>query len=112
MRLIIIHYPITGTLGVTLIADHISVAQGFFVEVIATFVLVLTIFATCDRLRGDHSGSAGLAIGFVVTMDIPWAVSTAVNWVGRSERGWFGRWLLKVSTSQTRVCSDSFTCCH
>ena len=67
--------PSTGTLGVTLIADEITVWQGLAVEIIATFVLVLAIFASCDRLRSDHGGSTALTIGFVVTMDIPWAVS-------------------------------------
>ena len=52
-----------------------TVTQGFFVEVIATFMLVLAIFASIDRLRADHNGSVALSIGFVVTMDIPWAVS-------------------------------------
>ena len=65
----------TGTLGVTLVADEITVWQGLVVEIIATFVLVLAIFASCDRLRSDHGGSTALTIGFVVTMDIPWAVS-------------------------------------
>ncbi|KAL8594289.1 hypothetical protein ACOMHN_000991 [Nucella lapillus] len=64
-----------GTLGVTLVAEEITVWQGLLVEIIATFVLVLAIFATCDHRRQDHGGgSAALSIGFVVTMDIPWAI--------------------------------------
>ncbi|XP_076449109.1 aquaporin AQPAe.a-like [Babylonia areolata] len=64
-----------GSLGVTLVAEEITVWQGLGVEILATFILVLAIFATCDARRGDHSGgSAALSIGFVVTMDIPWAI--------------------------------------
>ncbi|XP_070191487.1 aquaporin-4-like [Littorina saxatilis] len=63
-----------GTLGVTLVADEITVWQGLVVEIIATFVLVLAIFASVDSKRTDHSGSTALSIGLVVTMDIPWAI--------------------------------------
>ena len=59
----------------TLVADEVTVWQGLGVEILATFILVLAIFASSDRRRSDHGGSVALAIGFVVTMDIPWAVS-------------------------------------
>ncbi|KAK7114312.1 aquaporin-4-like [Littorina saxatilis] len=63
-----------GTLGASLVAEEVTVWQGLLVETIATFVLVLAIFASVDSKRTDHSGSTALSIGLVVTMDIPWAI--------------------------------------
>ncbi|XP_071092307.1 aquaporin-5-like [Haliotis cracherodii] len=62
-----------GNLGATLVHSEVGVWQAVGVEFLATFVLILGIFATCDSRIRDHPGSKALSIGFVVTMDIPWA---------------------------------------
>jgi len=53
----------------------LSVGQVFGYELLTTFVLVLTVFATCDAARSEMSGSGPLAIGLSVTMCHLWAVS-------------------------------------
>lgn len=45
-------------------------------ELLITFELVFTVFATCDPKRTDLGGSAGLAIGFAVAIGHLFAVST------------------------------------
>ncbi|XP_034039738.1 aquaporin-4-like isoform X2 [Thalassophryne amazonica] len=57
-----------GNLGVTTVSSTISIGHAFLVELIITFELVFTIFATCDPNRTDLGGSAGLAIGFAVAI--------------------------------------------
>ncbi|GAA6234743.1 aquaporin-4 isoform X1 [Lates japonicus] len=57
-----------GSLGVTTVNSKISLGHGFLVELLITFELVFTIFATCDPKRTDLGGSAGLAIGFAVAI--------------------------------------------
>ncbi|XP_067652486.1 aquaporin AQPAe.a-like [Haliotis asinina] len=63
-----------GMLGITLVSPRISLWQGVGVEIMATFVLVFAVYATIDSRIADHPGSKALSIGFVVTMDIPWAI--------------------------------------
>ncbi|XP_002737956.1 aquaporin-4-like [Saccoglossus kowalevskii] len=58
---------IRGTLGVTSIAG-VHNWQGLFIEIILTFQLVLTIFATIDSRRSDLLGSASLSIGLSVVI--------------------------------------------
>ena len=53
-----------------------SWGQVFGIELFITFVLVLTVFATCDSLRTGFGGSGPLAIGLSITMCHLWAVST------------------------------------
>jgi len=57
-----------GTLGLTTLNPTVTVEQGFGVEFLITFLLVLTVFACCDAKRTDLMGSSPLAIGFAVTL--------------------------------------------
>ncbi|KAK3607002.1 hypothetical protein CHS0354_023400 [Potamilus streckersoni] len=57
-----------GTLGCTLLGPGIEAEMGVTVEFCITFVLVLTVFASCDKRRKDLGGSFPLTIGLSVTM--------------------------------------------
>ncbi|KAG9348059.1 hypothetical protein JZ751_004084, partial [Albula glossodonta] len=59
---------VRGVLGVTEVNNKISVGHALVVELLITFELVFTVFATCDPKRGDLKGSAALAIGFAVSI--------------------------------------------
>lgn len=63
-------------LGVTSVSAALSPVQGGGVEFLITFVLVFTVFATCDESRTAPSGSGPLAIGLSVTFCHLFAVST------------------------------------
>lgn len=52
----------------TALGPEVSAGQGFAIELLITFVLVITVFATCDGSRNDLNGSGPLAIGLSVTM--------------------------------------------
>ncbi|CAG5133234.1 unnamed protein product [Candidula unifasciata] len=65
-----------GNLGSTTLTEGVNLWQGVIIELIATFCLVMTVFASCDRLRTDHGGSIALAIGFCVTAMIAWMGTT------------------------------------
>ncbi|XP_069548141.1 aquaporin-4 isoform X2 [Brachyistius frenatus] len=67
-----------GSLGVTTVNSKISLGHGLLVELLITFELVFTVFATCDPKRADLGGSASLAIGFAVAIGHLFAV----YWVG------------------------------
>ena len=67
--------PADASLGVTGVNKVLTCAQGFGIEFMITFVLVFTVFASCDSKRTDLNGSAPLAIGLSVTMCHLWAVS-------------------------------------
>ena len=54
--------------------SQISVGHALVVELLITFELVFTVFATCDPKRSDLNGSAGLAIGFAVAIGHLFAV--------------------------------------
>jgi len=64
-----------GGLGATTLNVALSKEQGFGVEMVITFVLVLTVFACCDANRTDLNGSAPLTIGLSVTLCHLFAVS-------------------------------------
>ncbi|XP_062849485.1 aquaporin-4-like [Trichomycterus rosablanca] len=57
-----------GSLGVTTVNQHISVGHALVIELLITFELVFTVFATCDHKRNDLKGSASLAIGIAVVI--------------------------------------------
>ncbi|XP_038859372.1 aquaporin-4-like isoform X1 [Salvelinus namaycush] len=69
---------VRGGLGVTMVNPKLNVGCGLLVELLITFELVFTVFATCDPKRSDVNGSAGLAIGFAVAIGHLFAV----YWVG------------------------------
>ena len=52
----------------------VAIWSVFIIELIITFVLVLTVFATCDSLRPGIGGSGPLAAGLAVSMCNLWAV--------------------------------------
>ncbi len=60
--------PVDGDLGVTILAENVSLMQGIFVEFILTFFLVNTIFNTA--VSGRSGNFAGLAIGLTLTLCI------------------------------------------
>ncbi len=53
--------PVYGDLGVTILAENVTVTQGFFVEIILTFFLVNAIFNTA--VSGKAGNFSGIAIG-------------------------------------------------
>jgi len=59
-------------------SEGVSNGQVFGIEMFITFILVFTVFATCDSLRTGFSGSGPLAIGLSLTMCHLWAVSIYV----------------------------------
>ena len=52
----------------TLKNSNITEWQGFSVEAIVTFILVLTVFACIDNNRKDLGGSFPLTIGFSIVV--------------------------------------------
>jgi len=68
---------VSGTndkLGLTTPGAGVLAGQAFVIETIITFVLVLTVFATCDSVRTGIGGSGPLAIGLSIAMCHLWAV--------------------------------------
>jgi MIP family channel proteins len=57
-------------LGATTVAPNISDAQAITIEAVLTFFLVWVVFATAIDPAGAFGKVAGLAIGFVIAMDI------------------------------------------
>ncbi|KAL3858935.1 hypothetical protein ACJMK2_009184 [Sinanodonta woodiana] len=55
-------------LGCTMLGPGVGGFMGAGVELCITFVLVLTVFAACDKQRKDLGGSFPLTIGLSVTM--------------------------------------------
>lgn len=58
----------TGNLGMTLPAAGVSTLQAVVLEAVLTFFLVTAVFGTA--VAGHNGNAAGLAIGFVLAMDI------------------------------------------
>lgn len=61
--------PAAAQLGTPALATTISPLMGIIIEAILTFFLVFVIFGVAVDKRAP-AGSAGLAIGLVITMDI------------------------------------------
>ncbi|XP_051943813.1 aquaporin-4 [Hippocampus zosterae] len=59
---------LTNNMGISAVNAEVGVGKGLLVELLLTFQLVFTIFATCDSKRTDLGGSASLAIGLSVTI--------------------------------------------
>ena len=55
-----------GGFGCNGFPEEIYAGQAILIEAIITFVLVFTVFATCDDQRKDLKGSGPLAIGIAV----------------------------------------------
>lgn len=53
-------------IGLTLLNKDLTPIQGFSIELIITFILILTIFACIDTKRKDLHGSFPLTVGFAV----------------------------------------------
>ncbi|CAF3397426.1 unnamed protein product [Rotaria socialis] len=57
-----------ASLGMTMIAEGITIPQACLVEFIVTFVLCYTVHAICDKRRDDIGGSKALAVGLSVVI--------------------------------------------
>ncbi|XP_029452854.1 aquaporin-2-like [Rhinatrema bivittatum] len=57
-----------GNFGVNMLSNNTSEGQGFTVEMILTFQLILCIFASTDGRRNDNMGSPSLSIGLSVVV--------------------------------------------
>lgn len=55
-----------GDFACNKLGDGVDVGMGILIETLITFVLVFTVFATCDEKRKDLNGSGPLAIGIAV----------------------------------------------
>ena len=67
--------PDEGTIGTSQLGHNVSAGQGFGIELLITFVLVLTVFSCVDPGRTDKGGSIPLTIGISIAMCHLWAVS-------------------------------------
>ena len=59
---------VRGSLGVNMPAHGVTVGQAFAVELVLTFLLVLTVFGCTDPLRSHYGYEVPLAIGLCVTV--------------------------------------------
>ncbi|XP_054644601.1 aquaporin-4-like isoform X2 [Dunckerocampus dactyliophorus] len=57
---------VRGGMGVTAVNKNLSVGNALVVEILISFQLIFTVFATCDHKRSDLKGSSALAIGLSV----------------------------------------------
>ena len=66
-------------LGLTLLNENISLGKGFGVELLITFILALTVYASIDKNRKDLNGSIPLSIGLSVTCGALFGVNYFLN---------------------------------
>jgi MIP family channel proteins len=66
---VIVYSSANELLGVTLLHHRITVVQGFFIELLMTMVLMLTVMASSDSIRVELQGSKPLSIGLCVAMN-------------------------------------------
>ena len=59
---------LNSSLGHTNIADGVRPGQAFGVELVITFILAFTVYASYDENRNDIDGSRALAVGISVTV--------------------------------------------
>ncbi|XP_055415320.1 aquaporin-4 isoform X3 [Bubalus kerabau] len=71
---------INPAVTVAMVHGNLSAGHGLLVELIITFQLVFTIFASCDSKRTDVTGSIALAIGISVAIGHLFAI----NYTGAS----------------------------
>ncbi|XP_029447129.1 aquaporin-4-like [Rhinatrema bivittatum] len=71
---------VMGSLGVTMVNEDLSAGHGLLIELIITFQLVFTIFASCDSKQNATTGSIALAIGLSVAI----GHFFAINYTGAS----------------------------
>lgn len=57
-------------LGTPGLASGVTIAQGLVFEIVATFLLVIVVFATAVDPRGAFTVVSGIPIGLVVTFDV------------------------------------------
>jgi aquaporin-4 len=65
---------VNDALGTTSPGRGVGTGQAFAIELFITFVLVFTVFATCDGQRTGFNGSGPLAIGLSIAMCHLWAI--------------------------------------
>ena len=71
--------PNSGSLGTSQLGTHVGVGEGFGIELLITFVLVITVFSAVDGNRTDIGGSVPLTIGIAIAMCHLWAVSLHIS---------------------------------
>ena len=64
-------------LGANGLAAGVEPLQGFLIEAMVTFILVLVVYGCCDTRRDDVKGSVPLAIGLTVGVSHLLSVSLA-----------------------------------
>jgi glycerol uptake facilitator-like aquaporin len=63
-------------IGLTLLHQNVSPFQGFLVEALITFILILTVFSCIDKHRKDLHGSFPHSIGFAITVGALFGVNS------------------------------------
>lgn len=59
-----------ANLGTPMLASGVSVGSGIMIELVLTFLLVFTVFATAVDPQGAFKSIAGYGIGTIITIDI------------------------------------------
>ncbi|CAH1780060.1 unnamed protein product [Owenia fusiformis] len=57
-----------NSLGATMVDSKLTYSQGFGIEFIITFILIMTVFAITDPARNDNLGSGPLHVGIAIGM--------------------------------------------